>query len=120
MEELRAALGLGAVTLVAISLVVYFGLKLNKAVNRQAKESDTAVIGYRLTLAGAASFACVVGFWVICLVAGRLRPESSLGAFVRTADGVIAVILASIFFVVIAEAILEKLGYPIAKSGDHS
>ena len=64
--------------------------------------------------------ACVVGFWIICLVAGKLRPDSSFGAFVGTADGVGTVIVGSIFFAGVAGAVLEKLGYPIATRGERS
>ena len=36
MDELNFFLGLSAVTIVVIGLVVYFGLKLNKAVNKHS------------------------------------------------------------------------------------
>lgn len=119
MEELRSALGLGVVTLIPIGLVIYFGLKLNKAVQRNARENSADQHVPRLTLTGTTVYACMVGFWLICLVAGKFRPESSLGAFVGTADGVAAIIAGSLFFGWIAAAIFEKLGYPIVMKGEH-
>ena len=107
--------GLIAITLIVIGLLIFFGLKLNKAVMKRAPE---IALPLNITLAGTLLLACVVAFWVICLVAGKLRPESSLGAFVGTADGVASVLVGSIVFAMVARVILEKLGYPIAKRGD--
>lgn len=119
MEELRALLSLGAVTVVVIGLVIYFGLKLSKVVQSRAQQGDSKTInslfGSRLTLTGTVVFACLVGFWIVCLVARQLRPESWLGAFVDTVDGVIAVLSGSIIVAGLAGAILEKLGYPITQ-----
>lgn len=36
IDELKFFLGLGAITLVVVGVVIYFGLKLNKAVEAQA------------------------------------------------------------------------------------
>lgn len=113
--ELGFVLGLGAITLFVIGLVIFFGLKLNKAVLKQAPELAMPI---NLTLTGTVLMACVVAFWIICLVAGKLRPDSSFGAFVGTADGVGIVIVGSIFFAGVAGAILEKLGCPIATRGE--
>lgn len=115
--EWGATLSLGAIILVVIGLVIYFGLKFSQAVRKHAPET---ALRQNITLTGTALWACVVGIWVICLIAGKLRPESSLGAFVGTADGVAAVIVGSIFFAGVAAVILEKLDYPIAKRHDHS
>jgi hypothetical protein len=60
----------------------------------------------------------MVGFWILCLATRVLKPEISMGAFLGRADGVTAVIVASIFFGGIAAAILDKFGYPIAKRGE--
>ncbi len=106
---------LGAITLFVIGLVIHFGRKLNKVVMKREPE---IALPLNITLAGTSLTACAVGFWVICLVAGKLRPESSFGAFVRTVDGVAAVIVGSLFFAGIAGAMLEKLGYPIGKRND--
>ena len=117
IDELKFFLGLGAITLVVVGLVIYFGLKLNKAV-----ETRTPNINFplKVTLTGTALWACVVGFWVICAVARELRPASVLSDFLRTTDGIASVFVGSIIFAVIAGVVLEKLGYPIAKRGDHS
>ena len=115
MDDLKFFLGLGAITLVVICLIVYFGLKLNKAVDSHAADID---FPWHITLTGTALWACVVGFWVICAVARELRPESLLGDFLSTTDGVASMFAGSIFFAVIAGVILERLGYPIQKRGD--
>lgn len=117
MDELKFFTGLTAVTLAVIGLIIYVGLKLNKAVLKRAPE---IALPLNVTLPGTALWASVVGFWLVCLVAGKLRPETSLGAFVRTVDGTAAVLFGSIFFAMIAGAILEKLGYPIARRNNSS
>jgi len=109
-------LGLGAITLFVIGLVIFFGRKLNKAVTRHAPESS--LFSLHITVAGTSLWACVVSFWIICLVAGQIRPESNFGAFVGTIDGVASVFVGSILFVGIVSVILEKLGYPIATKGN--
>lgn len=105
-------LGLVAITLAVIGLFIYFGAKLSRAVQKHAPQSNYA---QSITLTGTALFACVVGFWVICAIARDLRPESPLGAFLGKAEGVIAVMVMSVFFLAFAAAILERLGYPIIK-----
>jgi hypothetical protein len=110
-------LGLGAITLVVSGLVIYLGLKLNRAVDKHAPDINFPL---NITPSGNVLFACVVAFWVYCAAARILRPESSFGAFLNSADGVAAALVGSILFAAIAGAILEKLGYPIAKRGDHS
>ena len=117
MDELKIFLGLSAVTIVVIGLVIYAGQKLNKAVN---KHSTAISFPMHITLAGTALWACVVGFWVICAAARELRPESLLGKFFNTADGVVLAFVGSILFAAIAGTILERLGYPIANRGDDS
>lgn len=115
MDDLQFFLGLSAITLVVIGLVAYFGLKLNKAVDRYAADID---FPWHITLTGTALWACVVGFWVICAVARELRPESVLGDFLNTTDGVASIFAGSILFAVTAGVVLERLGYPIQKRGD--
>lgn len=117
IDELKFFLGLGAVTLVVVGVVIYFGLRLNKAVETQASRNNFPL---KVTLTGIALWACVVGFWVICAVARELRPASFLGELLRTIDGIASVVAGSILLAVIAGLILEKLGYPIAKRGDHT
>ena len=116
IDELKFFLGLGAITLAVIGLLIYFGLKLNKAVETQAPKSNFPL---KVTMTGTALWACVVGFWVICAVARELRPAGFLGGFLHTTDGIASVFLGSIVFAAIAGVVLEKLGYPIAKRGDH-
>ncbi len=115
MDDLKFFLGLGAITLVVIGLVIYFGLKLNKAVDRHSADID---FPWHITLTGTTLWACVVGFWVVCAVARELRPESLLGDFLGTTDGVASIFVGSILFAVTAGVILNRIGYPIQKSGD--
>jgi hypothetical protein len=107
-------LGLGLITLVAIGLVIYFGRKLSRATQDHAPENDFAM---SITPSGNAHFACLVAFWIVYLVARKFEPESSLGSFLGTIDGVVAVLSGSVFFAAIAGGILKKLGLPIAKRG---
>ncbi len=109
--ELGFVLGLGAITLVVIGLVIFFGSKLNKVVLKRSPEHALSI---NFTLSGTALMACLVGFWLICLVAATLRPDSPFGAFVGTTDGVGVVIMGSVLFAGVAGAVLDKLGYPIA------
>lgn len=113
--EFGFVLGLVVITLIVIGLVIYFGMKLNRAVQKEAPESKFTL---HLSLTGTALMACIVTFWLICLVAGKIRPDTSFGAFVGTVDGVGTVIVGSIFFAGIAGAIAEKLGHPIAIRGE--
>ncbi len=115
MDDLKFFLGLGAITLAVIGILVYFGLKLNKTVEKHSGEISVPL---HITMTGTTLWACVVGFWVICAIARELRPESLLGDFLNKTDGVAVVFAGSIVVAVIAGTVLEKLGYPIAKRGD--
>lgn len=117
IDELKFFFGLGAVTLVVVGVVICFGLKLNKTVETQASRIKFPL---KVTLTGSALWACLVGFWVVCAVARELRPASFLGEFLHTIDGIASVVAGSILLAVIAGLVLEKLGYPIARRGDHS
>jgi len=108
-------LGLVGITLVVVGLVIFFGLKLNKAVESHASEINLPL---NITLTGSVLFACMVAFWVYCAATRVLDPGSSLGVFLADADGVAAVVAGSVLLGGIAGAILKKLGYPIAKRGD--
>ncbi|MBT8066569.1 MAG: hypothetical protein KJO09_04970 [Gammaproteobacteria bacterium] len=113
--EWQFLVGLGAITSVVIGLVIYFGLKLNKAVLQQTPDMALPI---NITFSGSTLFAFVVGFWVLCVAVAKLHPASSFGSFVRTADGVGAVIVGSVLFAGVAAAVLEKLGWPIARRDD--
>lgn len=115
MDELKFFAGLTAITLMVIALLVYFGLKLNRAVGGHASEINFPL---KITLSGNVLFACVVAFWIYCAAARALRPESAFGAFLNTPDGVAAVLIGSILFAAIAAAVLEKFGYPISRKGN--
>jgi len=109
VEESLNALQIGAICIAMGGLAAYFGLKLNKAAERSRGTEGVS----SLSLAGTAVFACLAGFWLTCLVAYKLKPESLFGAFVGTVDGIATVIVVSIVFVLTAEVMLKKLGYPI-------
>ena len=117
MDELKFFLGLSVITLMVIGLFIYFGMKLNSAVNTNAPELNFAL---KVTMTGTVLWGCVVGFWVACATARELRPDSSFGDFLNTTDGLASVFVGSIVFAVIAGVVLEKLGYPIARTGDSS
>ncbi|VUX56127.1 membrane protein of unknown function [uncultured Woeseiaceae bacterium] len=117
MDELKFFAGLTAITLLAIGLIIYLGLKLNKAVGKHAPDINFPL---NITLTGNVLYACLVAFWVYCAAIRALRPESSFGAFLNTADGIAVALIGSIFFGAITGAILEKLGYPIFERGDRS
>ena len=117
MDELKFFAGLTAITLVVIGLLIYFGLKLNKAIGKHAPEINFPL---NITWSGNILFACVVAFWICCVAIRALRPESSFGAFLNGPDGVAAAFIGSFFFAAIAGAVLEKFGYPIAKKGHNS
>ncbi len=106
MEESLNSLQIGAICIVVGGVAAYFGLKLNKAAEQRRGSEGVS----RFTLAGTAVFACLVGFWLICLVAYKLRPESSLRAFVGTADGVATVVAASFVWPLVARVLLRRLG----------
>ena len=114
--EWKFLLIVAAITLVAIGLAIYAGIEISNYVRRQGPESE--FVRSRLTLTGTALYACMVGSWLVCLLARESRPESSLGAIVGTADGLITVIVASIFFIVVVGVILQKLGYQSFKRTD--
>jgi len=109
IDELKFFLGLGAITLVVVGLVIYFGLKLNKAVETQAPRINFPL---KVTTTGTVLWGCVVGFWIICAIARELRPASVLGDVLSTIDGIVLVFAGSILFAVVAGVVLEKLGHP--------
>lgn len=107
-------LGLGAITLLVVGLFVYFGQKVSRSVAKHAPDSELAV---EITPTGTVLTALMVGCWVLCLAARALAPQSVLGAYVSNPDGMAAVFAASLIFFPLIAVILQKLGYPIAKSG---
>ena len=112
MDELKFFTGLAIITAVVIGLFVYFGRKLSRAAERNAAYLDLPLYVSRT---GTVFFACVVAFWVCCVMARAFTPQSALGKFLGTLDGVASVVLGSCVFVGIAWIIAEKLGYPFAK-----
>jgi heme/copper-type cytochrome/quinol oxidase subunit 2 len=117
MDELKFFAGLTATTLVVIVLLIYFGLKLNKAVGKHAPEINLPL---NITWSGIILFACIVAFWICCVAIRALRPESSFGIFLNSPDGIAAALIGSLFVAAIAGAVLERFGYPIAEKGDSS
>jgi hypothetical protein len=113
-DDLKFFAGLSVITLVVISLLVYLGLKLNKAVGKHAADIRLPL---NITLTGTALYACLVAFWIYCAAVLVLSPESQFGGFLNT-EGVAITIVGSISVVVIANAILERFGYPSFKRGD--
>lgn len=112
MDELKFFGGLLGITVIVIGLLVYFGRKLSNAAERNAEYFDLPLY---VTRTGITFFACVVAFWTYCLVVRMLTPHSALGKYLVTFDGLAAVVLGSIMFVVIAWLVADKLGYPFAR-----
>jgi len=110
----RFVIGLGFIALVLIGLLVFFGRRLSKHVQKQAPESDLAV---SITPTGNVLFGGMVGFWGACLIAWKLAPSSSLGAFVSTIDGAAMALGGSVLVFAVAMVVLEKLGHPSIKRG---
>jgi hypothetical protein len=50
-----------------------------------------------------------------CVGTLKFRPEGGFGTFLSSIDGKVTVVVLSLVFVFIVGALLEKLGYPIAK-----
>ena len=111
MDDLKFFSGLAAVTIFVIGLFFYFGRKLSKSAERNAAYIN---LPFYVTRAGTVFFSCVVAFWVYCVAAKVLLPQSPFGKYLGTFDGVASVALASCVFVGIAWVISERLGYPFA------
>lgn len=105
-------IGLVVIFLIVISPLIYFGRKLSKYVQKHDPESELA---FSITPVGNTLTACMVGFWGACVIAVKLAPKSEFGIFLDTSDGVLAVIIGSIFFYAIAASVLKKFGHPIMK-----
>ena len=114
-DDLKFFAGLGAIALVVISLLVYLGLKISKAVGKHAANIPFSL---NVTLTGNALFACMVASWIYAAAVRILRPDSGFGAFLNTPDGVATIVIGSIILVVIAAAVLERFGYPIFDDGE--
>jgi hypothetical protein len=112
IDELKFFGGLAAITILVIGLFIYFGRKVSNAAERNAEFIDLPLY---VTRTGTVFFACVVAFWVYCAAARTLFPDSVLGRFLGTFDGVAAVVLGSISLVAIAWPVFDKLGYPLAR-----
>jgi len=110
--ELGYLLGLGLITIAVIAAVIVIGRMISKRVRTETPQSELNV---QITLTGTVLFAVVVGFWIICMAARTFAPERPFGAFVSRTDGLLAVLVTSIFAAGVAVAILEWLGYPITK-----
>ncbi len=108
-------IGLGVIALVLIGLLVFFGRRLSKHVQKQVPESDFAV---SITPTGNLLFGGMAGFWGVCLIAWKLAPSSGLGAFVSTIDGAVTAWGGSVLVFTVVMVVLEKLGYPSIERGD--
>lgn len=104
--------GLVVIFLLVASPLVYFGRKVSKHIQKHDPDSELVV---KITPAGNALTACLVGLWGACVIAVKLAPNSVFGVFLGTTDGVLAVIVGSIFFYAISASVLEKIGHPIVK-----
>ena len=112
--EFKFLLGLGLITLTLIGTLIFFGRKLSKRVQKQSPDS---VLTMTITRTGYALIGCMVGFWIFCLFVKDLMPESNLGQFLNTTDGIITVFIGSYLFFVVVAILFNKIGSPIAKMG---
>lgn len=110
--EWQFILGLSAITMALIGLFVFIGIRISRAVKKDAPDSSFA---QKITMTGTVLFALLISFWVACLAARALKPASALGAYVSSTDGLAGAFIGSFVVVVAAAAVLEKLGYPISK-----
>jgi len=106
--------GLSALTLVVIGLFIYLGKKLDRAVRRKSPDTNLPL---EVTTSGTIVFAFMVAMWTACLVVQASHPDSTIGSFLRTFDGVGAIAIGSVLYCGVAGAVLDKLGYPLAKKG---
>ena len=114
-DDLKFFAGLSVITLMVIGLLVYLGLKLNKAVGKHAADINFPL---NITMTGNVLSACLVASWVYCAAIRVLKPESSFGAFLNTPDGIATVAIGSTGVFAIASAILERFGYPFFTKDD--
>ena len=111
----RFVVGLVIPTLAMIGLLIYLGVRWSCFVQQQAPDSHLAL---RVTMTGTIVSALFVAFWVLCLAARELAPESSLGRFVQNPEGLLIVFAFSFFSLPLLAVLLQSLGYPVARWGD--
>lgn len=114
-DDLKFFAGLSVVTLIVISLLVYLGMQLNKAVGKHAADINFPL---QISLTGNILAACLVATWVYCAAIRTLKPESPFGVFLQTPDGIATVAIGSILVFAIVSAVLERFGYPSLTKGD--
>ena len=107
--------GLAVPTLLVIGLLIYAGVRWSRFVQKESPHSHLAL---RITMTGTVVAAFMVGFWVLCIAARQLAPESALGRFMQSPDGFIVVIAFSVFAVPLIAVVLKSFGYPIAEWED--
>jgi hypothetical protein len=110
--EMGFVVGLAAMTFAVIGAVVYFGVRVSRAVEKNTPRSPMAAT---LTSTGLALSGCMIALLVLFAAASTLEPEGSLGAFLRSPEGLVAALLGTVVFFAVASAIFDKLGYPIVK-----
>lgn len=111
--DLGFVIGLAVIFLCLATPIIYFGKKASRNLELKSPQS---IFADKLTPTGNALYACLFGFWGICLAAREFAPDSKLGAFVGTVGGVAAVITVSILISLIAALVLRELGLPVTQS----
>ena len=112
--ELALLVVLGLALIAVIGVLVYFGMKLSRAVEKNKPESDMAA---RVTPTGLALYGCMTAVLVLFLAAVTLEPDGRLGSFLRSAGGLVVALVGTVVFFSVAAKIFENIGYPILKRG---
>jgi hypothetical protein len=97
-----------------ISALYYFGMRLARAIERKAPESEVAA---KVTPTGLALCGCVTALLVLFLTAAKLKPDGPLGSFVRSSEGLMAALVGTVAFFSGAAWFFERIGYPIVRRG---
>jgi UDP-N-acetylmuramyl pentapeptide phosphotransferase/UDP-N-acetylglucosamine-1-phosphate transferase len=109
-----AIVALGMVTLLVVAVLVYFGIRFSKHLQRESPENDLAL---RLSPTGVGLCVFMVALLLLGVAARALSPDGPLGRFLQDARGIVAGCVGLSIVMLIAGLVFEKLGYPITKRG---
>ena len=110
--NLGAVLMLGSVAIAVIAALLYFGMRLARAIEKKAPPEA----GAKITPTGVALAGCFTAVLVIFAAAATLEPEGPLGSFLRRPEGLVAALVAAVVFFSLVAWLFERSGYPISRS----